>query len=119
MGRKAKAKPETEPNDANKTEDKKARADKGEERSFVCCLSCYFCDTASLERTDLAAYRAHLAAGHGVTRNVEALLSLIPHLQLGDKLFAQFSYYNYWFMKAQDLFEKKVQFFVAEMIIIF
>ena len=66
----------------DKVEDK--AEDKSEERSFVCCLSCCFCDTASFERADLAAYRGHLAAEHGVTRNMEALLTLTSQLQAGN-----------------------------------
>jgi hypothetical protein len=79
MGRKSKARPEA---DEKKTNDG-VREDKAEDRSFVCCLSCYLCDTASFERTELGAYRSHLATAHGVTRNLEAILSLTPHLLAG------------------------------------
>lgn len=84
---KDKSEDKTEDKTADKTEDKPedSAKDKAEERSFVCCLSCYFCDAASFERTDLAAYRAHLVAEHGVTRNLEALLHLATQLQAEQK----------------------------------
>jgi hypothetical protein len=67
---------------ANKT--MKDNRKKSEDRSsFVCCQSCCFCDTASFERTDEAAYRAHLRTEHGVTRNIEALLHLSNQLLPG------------------------------------
>jgi hypothetical protein len=69
-----------EDNKQDKVEDMR---DKAEEHNYVCCLSCSFCDAASFERTDLAAYRAHLISEHGVTRNLEALLSLASQLQPG------------------------------------
>ena len=77
-----KAEDKVEDKAEDKVEDK--AEDKSEERSYVCCLSCCFCDTASFERADLAAYRGHLAAEHGVTRNMEALLTLTSQLQAGN-----------------------------------
>ncbi len=82
MGRKSKARSEADGITQKKT-DNGVSEDKAEDRSFVCCLSCYLCDTASFERTELGAYRSHLATTHGVTRNLEAILSLTPHLLAG------------------------------------
>jgi hypothetical protein len=86
MGRKGKARSEADGITQKKAEEdgaKKVTEDKAEDRSFVCCLSCYLCDTASFERTELGAYRSHLATTHGVTRNLEAIISLTPHLHAG------------------------------------
>jgi hypothetical protein len=93
MGRKSKAKSEADGIIQKKTEEgvKKVRENKAEDRSFVCCMSCYLCDTASFERAELGAYRSHLAVAHGVTRNLEALLNLTPHLQAGE---ANYPYYT-------------------------